>query len=86
MVFATCEPKRALSFINYMYPDYQDFTKDDIPILYDLISKDILRVQDPEFHQPCQIIAGNKYNSEYDNDISEAIDELKSNLRKVDQR
>jgi hypothetical protein len=83
-VFATCEPIRALAFINKMYPRYDDLTKDDVPLLYSLISKDILRVQDPDFHQPCQIIEGNKYSKEFDEEISDAIKEFQGKLKKTE--
>lgn len=79
IVFATCDTQRALGFINKMYPDHKDLTKKDIPLLYSLISRDILRVQDPDFHQPCQIIGGNKYKDE-DAEIKTAIAELMAKL------
>jgi hypothetical protein len=78
--FATCECPRALGFINKMYPNHKDLVKEDIPLLYELIQQDVLRVQDPDFHQPCQIIAGNKYSKEYDQQIQGAIKELQSKL------
>ncbi len=79
-VFATCEPKRALEFINREHPESRDLTKEDIPLLYDLISRDILRVLDPDFHKPSQIIAGNNYSEDYSNEITDAINEMISKL------
>lgn len=75
--FATCVPETALEFINKMYPNNEDLTKDEIPELIDLIKRDILRVQDPNFHQPCQIVAGKKYQSSDDEEIGIAIDKFK---------
>ena len=80
-VFATCNPERALYFINKMYPEQRDLVKEDISLLYDLIKKDVLRVQDPNFHQPCSIIAGENYKEDYDNKISEAIDEFVKKIK-----
>lgn len=84
--FATCIPQTALIFINKMYPKHEDLTKEDIPLLYDLIKQDILRVQDPDYHQPCQIIAGREYKKEYDNEIAEAIKEFQNALEKKKDR
>ena len=81
IAFATCEVHRALEFINQVYPSYEDLTEKDIPKLRALLEKDIVRVQDPNFHQPCQIIAGNNYSEEYDKKIGEAIQELQDSLR-----
>jgi len=78
--FATCVPKTALEFINQMHPNNEDLTKDEIPELIDLIRRDILRVQDPNFHNPCQIVAGKKYQSSDDDEIGIAINKLKELL------
>jgi len=82
--FATCDINRALVFINKMYPSYKDLTKEDVPLLSGLIEKDVLRVQDPNFHQPCQIIAGNQYSKEYDAEINKAIEEFLASLTPLD--
>lgn len=77
IVFATCEVNRGIEFINKMYPSKEDLTKEDIPLLCNLLSKDILRVQDPNFHQPCQVILGNKGDTERDMiEINKAIEQL----------
>lgn len=80
-MFATCDKKRALGFINSMYPELDIIVEDDIPLLMDLIGRDILRVQDPDFHKPSQIVSGNNYSAEYDAEIQEAIEELKKIVR-----
>ena len=77
-MFATCEPQRALKFINKMYPSKKDLTKKDVPLLYDLIHRDILRVQDPAFHQPCQITTGNKYSKDCKDEVDRAIAEFQA--------
>ena len=80
IMFVTCDKERALGFINKMYPENEDLVLDEIPLLIDLIEKDILRVQDPEFHNPCQIVAGKNYSEDYNEDIQDAINELKDKL------
>lgn len=84
-IFATCEPVRALQFINRMYPDRKDLTAKDIPLLYALIKRDVLRVQDPDFHQPCQIVVGNNYTQNHKTEISMAIDEFIVKLAAVNK-
>ena len=80
IVFATCDVKRAMGFINKMYPNHKDITEEDIPQLVKLINQDVVRVQDPDFHRPCQIIAGRNYAKEYSVDVADAIAELKNVL------
>lgn len=79
IVFATCLPQMALEFINKMYPNRKDLIKEDIPLLYGLISKDVLRVQDPDFHQPCQIIAGNNYKGN-EVEVQQAVTEFQAKI------
>ena len=72
MHFATCEPKRALGFIQRFY----DVTAEDIPTLMDLIKQDKLRVLDPDFHSPCQIIMGKKGSDGDAGELKKALVEL----------
>jgi hypothetical protein len=82
IVFATCEVNTGLMFINKMYPSCDDLTKEDIPLLCDLLKDDILRVENPDFHQPCQIILGNNGNIERDQKrINEAVKQFMSHLK-----
>lgn len=76
--FATCEVNQGMTFINKMYPSKVDLTRSDIPLLCDLLHRDILRVQDPDFHQPCQIIAGTNYQESHTDEINDAINQLKT--------
>lgn len=77
--FATCEVGRGIDFINQMYPSYQDFKKEDLPFFCKLLEEDVLRVQDPNFHQPCRVIAGNNYKADRDGQrVQKAISELKN--------
>ncbi len=78
MQFATCEVNRGLEFINKMYPESEDLTRRDIPLICGLLNMDVIRVQDPNFHHPCRIVSGTKYEDRYDGEISEAIEQLKS--------
>lgn len=77
--FATCEVGRAVEFIQKMYPS-KVVTKDKFPLVAYLIERDILRVQDPDFHQPCQIIAGKSYSTAHDGLIEAAMKEFKANV------
>ena len=77
IVFATRHLPSAINFINQMYPDRDDITADDVPLLSELIKQDVLRVQDPDFHRPCQIIAGNNYDkAKHSDSIADAIKEF----------
>ena len=77
--FASCQPNMALGFIRKMYPS-KKISWDDMPLLKVLIGEDILRVQDPDFHQPCQIIAGNKYQPERKQEVDAAVQEFMVNV------
>ena len=79
IMFATCELNSALAFIRQMYPN-QKVAWEMMPLLEELIKQDILRVQDPNFHQPCQIVPGNNYRKEHDGQIQEAINEFVANV------
>jgi len=81
-MFATCAPNSALAFIRQMYPN-QKVEWEMMPLLEELIKQDILRVQDPNFHQPCQIVTGKNYRKEHDVQIQEAINEFVVNVHDV---
>lgn len=75
MYFATCEPIRALQFINHYHPK---ITKEKIPKLMRLIEEDKLRVLDPTMHDQCEIVLGSK-NTESESesiDVQEAVLEI----------
>jgi hypothetical protein len=60
--FATCDRRFALEFLQSEYPNRViEDTADSIAPLLDLIAADLIRVQDPKYHQPCQIVPGNKW-------------------------
>jgi hypothetical protein len=77
--FATCDPRMAMDFMTKLYP-YKEVTKESISELLGLVEKDILRVQDPDFHKPAQVIAGNKYKPEHKAEVDSAIKQLRENL------
>jgi len=78
IVFATCNLNMAIGFIDKMYPDRADITASDIQLLSKLIKEDVLRVQDPDFHRPCQIVGDNKYDeATHSKDIEKALKEFK---------
>lgn len=60
--FATCDRRFALEFLQREYPNRViEDTPDSVGLLLDLVAQDLIRVQDPKFHQPCQIVPGNKW-------------------------
>ena len=69
--FATCDKERAFHFIRKMYPD-RNLTREYLFPLLKLVEKDIIRVQDPDFHQPCRIIEGTNFTSgsQYEVDVA----------------
>lgn len=73
-MFATCDRRFALGFLRHEYPtrDLQD-TPESIGPLLDLVSEDLIRVQDPAYHQPCQIVQGQQYDSSRHAEIMETI-------------
>ena len=80
MMFATCEVKGAIRFLKKAYPE-KEIKEEQIPKLVDLIGKDILRIQDPDFHIPAQIVSGRKYDkNEHLELVNEAINEFMDNV------
>ena len=86
ITFASCSwngSPGAKNHIQKMYPDKT--IKDElIPILIDLINRDVLRVQDPAFHQPYQIITGNNYTEFHDDEINMAIKQFETMISDQD--
>lgn len=58
--FATCDRNFALLFLQSEYPTKLVDATTVGPLL-DLIGADLIRVQDPKYHQPCQIVPGKKW-------------------------
>lgn len=86
LTFASCSWNGfpgAKNHIQKMYPN-KTIKEELIPILIDLINRDVLRVQDPDFHQPCQIIAGNNYTKFHDDEINAAITQFKTMISDQD--
>ncbi len=76
MQFASCQwNPYAKMFIQKMYPS-KIIDDSKMPLLIGLINEDVLRVQDPDFHYPCQVVAGTNYGVLRDKEISEAISEF----------
>lgn len=66
--FATCDRNFALLFLQQEYPTKIVDTTTVGPIL-NLIGEDLIRVQDPKYHQPCQIVPGNKWDEARRNEV-----------------
>ena len=74
--FATCNVRTAKKFICKALEQEVDFGK--TPVLIELIGKDILRVQDPMMHGEVNILLGKKHCAQHDEQVNEAISELKA--------
>lgn len=61
--FATCDRQRALGFLKKLYPSavIEDAPESAGPLL-DLVERDVMRIPDPDFHQPAQVIPGDAWN------------------------
>ena len=61
--FATCERKRALGFIQRVYPfkNIEDTPESAGPLL-DFVETDVVRIQDPMMYGSCiQVVPGNRW-------------------------
>lgn len=74
--FATCDPSMALRFLRQIYPG-KEVSETTIPKLMNLVKQDVLRIQDPDFHKPAQVVAGNSYVDSMRSEVNEAIEEFK---------
>ena len=84
MQFATCEVGRAISFINNSYKSSAELTPEDVPLLCDLLRRDIVRVLDPTFHGAAAIVLGTQGNMERDRiEIDAAVEQLKTALERL---
>jgi len=79
MQFATCQLNRALEFLNIAYPS-MEVTWEIIPKLKELVSKDIIRVQDPKMHKPAALVSGNNHKAEHQELIKEALEDFMENV------
>lgn len=63
-MFATCDRGMALGFLRKLYPsrDVADTPEDAGPLL-DIVEADIVRVQDPDYHRPCQIMPSKNWDA-----------------------
>ena len=76
--FATCNPKRALEFLRKMYPELPNLSWDDLPLTLDALKKDLIRVQDPDYHKPCQVtISGPAVDKPLTAEVKAVVAEMK---------
>jgi hypothetical protein len=77
--FATCERKTAFGYLQSVYKS-KEVTEQMCSKLLNLVSKDIVRVQDPYMHgNRIAVIAGTNYKPENKKDIEEAVAQLHEN-------
>lgn len=72
--FATCEIKNAIKFLKTGYPS-RDISEENLPKLKDALSKDIVRITDPNFHR-LALVVGNNYKEEHLALMADIRDEL----------
>lgn len=63
-MFATCDRRMALGFLQQAYPTcvIEDSADSAGPLL-DLVEADVIRVQDPNFHQPTEIVPAKNWDA-----------------------
>jgi hypothetical protein len=59
--FATCDRNSALAFLRKLYPSAALADEGPTKELLDLVQADEVRVQDPDFHRPAEIVPGTKW-------------------------
>jgi len=86
MNFATCQwsPWGEL-FLAKSYP-HLNINFERLDKLKSLLDQDILRIQNPDFHNPAQIIQGTNYNQSHENMVDEAIKQLVAHLNQLKKR
>ncbi len=82
-MFATCNKQMALRHLRLAYPGYE-ITEEDVIKIMPYIEKDIVRIQDPEFHSPPQVVAGSNWveDEEKRKQISKDFKEFQDSLKK----
>jgi len=73
--FATCERKRALEYLQKVYPGEKiEDTPESAGKLLDLVEKDIVRIQDPYMYgDRIGVIPGKKWDEKYRRDVIKAV-------------
>jgi len=85
MYFATCQwNPYGKQFLQQLYPSIKI---EDLMVqkLIELMNQDILRIEDPNYHQPCQIIQGEKYKPEHNELVQEAMEEFQENVHNINE-
>lgn len=78
--FATCDRRRALEFLQKLYPKSRvSDTGDSAGALLDWVEKDIVRVQDPDYHNPATIIPATNWKEEYRSEVFTIARQFHSN-------
>lgn len=64
--FATCERKRALDYIQQVYPSKKiEDTPESAGALLDFVEQDVVRIQDPTMYgKNIQVVPGNNWNED----------------------
>ncbi len=58
--FATCDKNMAISFLKKLYPNGK-VNEQTCALIMPFITSDIVRIQDPDFHKPSQVVAGKNW-------------------------
>lgn len=83
--FATCDPKRALQFIKKVYPSITiEEGCAEVKSFLSLVSRDIVRLQDPYMHgNRIQVIEGKKKTDQDMGEIKNCLINLQAYIKKL---
>lgn len=83
IMFATCDKQIALRHLRLAYPSYE-IAEEDTKKIMKYIESDVVRIQDPGFHNPPQVVPGSNWveDSEKRKKIHDDFQEFHDGLRK----
>ncbi len=71
--FATCDWTMAVRFLKQMNVVRNDAEARDVPHLKEMLEKDWIRIQDPNFYDPAQMTEGVNYKDRDQNKLEECF-------------
>lgn len=74
--FATCDRKRALTFLQKLYPSYSiEDTLESAGPLLEFVERDVVRITDPDFHTG-QVVQSKNWDDDCYDELKAAVDQL----------
>ena len=85
-MFATCNEQMALRHLRMAYPNHE-ITEESVIEIMSYIKQDIVRIQDPAFHNPPQVVAGNNWTEDKEKrkQISNAFKKFHETLKRKNE-